>query len=215
MEVNVLRNRLLAMVCAIMSCALLTGCSTIIHLIGTPDTIVISGEILDDSEWIFTTAELWLKFSIEDSETFYLVPLNQSGNRTFKIKTPFKYLKNRKKTITVELLDDDGLSKEEIALLAKVAKTSTYLVCDGINIYTQSKNGCNAINTTTKKLIAECVADGAFVAVNNMKKFDSLGSREFLINNIANQKSQSMPLTIVEKGRFSTARCDLRFHLVP
>ena len=202
-----------------------SGGSTRVFTFGQGNQIAISAKVINDCEtrWFFgskimaTKAELWLKFGIEDSDVFCLVPLNAgnhlSGNKTIEIKTPFRFKQNRMKTMTVELLDDDRLSKQEVELLSNAAKATGYLLCDGVNFYARKNGGSDLINHDTKKLISECVSEGAVVLVKNMKAFDSLGSREFLIDNIADQKWISMPLTIVDED--DIARCDLKFHLVP
>lgn len=196
----------------------------IIFTRGEGEQIAISVEVRnnDETRWFFGTkfmaskAELWLKFGIEDSEVFCLVPLNvkdQSGHNTTQIITPFKFKENQGKTITVELLDDDKLSKKEIELLNKTVKAAGYLLCDGVNVYAKTQATENLISNNTKELIAECLSQGIILTVENMKSFDSLGHRDFLIDNsIADQKWISMPLTIVDKN--DIARCDLRFHLI-
>ena len=86
-------------------------------------------------------------------------------------------------------------------------------MCDGVNVYAKTQATENLISNNTKELIAECLSQGIILTVENMKSFDSLGHRDFLIDNsIADQKWISMPLTIVDKN--DIARCDLRFHLI-
>ena len=231
------KNVLLMAITGVVLSGFLSGCGVFgtakdspmdtnrVYTFGNGNQIAISVKILDDSEsrWFFglrkgaTKAELWLKISMEGSEVFCLAPLNVgnnlSGNKTVEIKTPFKYKPNRKKMITVELLDEDRLSPDEVDSLCKAAKATGFLLCDGANFYARAKGGYDLINSDTKKLIAECVAEGAVIMIKNMKAFDSLGSREFLIDNLADQKLMTMPLTIVEDEEI--ARCDLKFHLVP
>lgn len=238
MEVYMFKNGFLLVITGLFLSGFLSGCcvfgggdgnsrgnATRVFTFGQGNQIAISAKVINDCEtrWLFglktgaTKAELWLKFGIEDSEVFCLVPLNVgndlSGNKTIEIKTPFKFKPNRMKTMTVELLDDDQLSKQEVTLLSNAAKATGYLLCDGVNFYACQKEGSELINRDTKKLIAECAAEVVVVLSKNMKAFDSLGAREFLIDNIADQKWLSMPLTIVDED--DIARCDLKFHLVP
>ena len=238
MEVYMFKNGLLIAIAGVILSGFLSGCSvfgggdgnssggsTRVFTFGQGNQIAISAKVINDCEtrWLFglktgaTKAELWLKFGIEDSEVFCLVPLNVgnnlSGNKTIEIKTPFKFKQNRMKTMTVELLDDDRLSPDEVDNLCKAAKATGFLLCDGANFYARKKGGYDLINSDTKKLIAECAAEGTVTVIKNMKAFDSLGSREFLIDDIADQKWLSIPLTIVDEN--DIARCDLKFHLVP
>lgn len=189
---------------------------------GTGDQIAVQVEILNDLEngfwaWLWgTKAELYLKLSVSDLPGIYwLYPLNvehkAAGNRTMSYKTPFFISKNRQTKITVELLDNDKLSKEEAELLAEAAKVGGMLLCDGVNFYAKKYTTQELISAQSKEAVAELLKASSLIAVKNMRPFDSMGSREYIPVNTGSL-FVSNPLTIIDcTGR---ARCDLRFHIV-
>ena len=158
---------------------------------GTGDQIAVQVEILDDREngvwaWIWgTKAELYLKLSVSDLPGIYwLYPLNiehkAAGNRTISYKTPFFISKNRQTKILVELLDNDKLSKKEVALLADAAKLSGMLLCDGVNFYAKKYTKQELISAQSKTAISELLKSSVVVAVKEMRPFDSMGNREYI-----------------------------------
>ena len=228
--------------CLILLMMLLVGCTSLnnnscggincnnpecsIHYIktaGTGDQIAIQVEILNDREnglwaWLWgTKAELYLKLSVADLPGIYwLYPLNiehkAAGNRTISYKTPFFISKNRQTNITVELLDNDKLSEDEVNLLADAVKTGGMLLCDGVNFYARKYTKEELVSAQNKKAITELLKTAAVVAVKEMRPFDSMGHREYIPVNTGSL-FVSNPMTIIDSN--GRARCDVRFHLVP
>ena len=194
-----------------------------IRTAGSGDQIAVQVEILNDLEngwwaWLWRTkAELYLKLAVSDHPGIYwLYPLNvehkAAGNRTISLKTPFFISRNRQTNITVELLDNDKLSKEEVEVLADAAKIGGMILCDGVNFYAKKYTKQELFSAQTKEAISELLKNASVIAVKEMRPFDSLGSREYIPVNTGSL-FVSNPLTIIDHtGR---ARCDLRFHLVP
>lgn len=103
---------------------------------------VLNCEIINEDESIpfLTSAELYL--SVKSSripDLAFIYPLNVGPNKGKRlppaIETPFSHHPQTRETLSIELLDDDGLSEDEAELLANTLSIGTKAIIYGGNIY--------------------------------------------------------------------------------
>lgn len=193
---------------------------------GVGDKIAIDVEILEVHEtyrgvWKMLPwrgkAELYLKiYDKKNPEISLLYPLNvereDSGTRKFSLITPFEY--GAPTVLVVELLDDDGLDKEEEKLLVEAARTGALIVCDAAAAYKSDYKAAEAI-FRNKDGIASLAAGGAEVLAQNLNqhKFDSVGIYEYTVTGKGGIFLNNA-VTILNNDDKTKAHCNLKFYAV-
>ena len=192
---------------------------------GDKMNIAMDIKVLDDTEidWLLfrTRAELYLKVSASCYPGAYLLyPLNVknavSGSATYSFRLPYTLAEHKNGKIIVELLDDDELSDKETELILNAVKEGSYLMCDGIRLYslTQAIILDDKRYEEHRRRIAKLSQDSAEVLIDNMnqRQFESLGAREYIVYRTDGELLAN-PLTVVDTKM--KARCDIKFYLVP
>ena len=193
---------------------------------GVGNRIAIDVDILDEYEtyhWPWKIlpwrgkAELYLKiYDKKNPEISLLYPLNvekkDSGTRKFSLITPFEY--GKPTVLVVELLDDDGLDKEDEKLLVEAAGTGALIVCDAAAAYKSDYKAAEAI-FSNKDGIAALAASGATVLTKNLNRhvFDSVGMYEYAVT-YKDGIFTGNAVTIRNNDNQTKAHCNLKFYAV-